>query len=57
MVGKNCGPQIQHIKRQDEIITTKQEIVNILAETFGKNSKAIQGCRRKVFLKTFYRII
>lgn len=38
MMGKNCGPQTQHDKRQDDILTTKQEIANTLAETFGKNS-------------------
>lgn len=38
MMGKNYRPQIQHIKHQDKILTTKQETANTIAECFWKKT-------------------
>lgn len=41
--GKNSGLQIQHIKQHDSVLTSKQEMPNILEKAFEKIS-LLQNC-------------
>jgi len=43
MNNKGGGSQIQHIKHQDVLLMTKQEIANVLATSFEKNS-SLENC-------------